>query len=70
MKLDEDERKLDRIRDGQGKLKDTLTVNANLCTFVLQVNHFMENENTRNFISACLYSRNSGNINVKIVSTF
>lgn len=26
-KLDEDERRLDRLRDGQGKLKDTLTVN-------------------------------------------
>lgn len=27
MKLDEDERKLDRVRDGQGKQKETLTVN-------------------------------------------
>lgn len=27
MKLDEDERKLDRLQDGQGKLKETLTVN-------------------------------------------
>ncbi len=27
MKLDEDERRLDRITDGQGKLKETLTVN-------------------------------------------
>jgi prophage antirepressor-like protein len=27
MKLDEDERKLDRIRDGQGRQKETLTVN-------------------------------------------
>ena len=27
MKLDEDERKLDRVTDGQGKQKETLTVN-------------------------------------------
>jgi hypothetical protein len=47
--------------------KKDLMVNATQMAkiFGKMVNHFMENESTKKFISACLNNRNSGYLNVK-----